>query len=504
PKTRLHALWTLEGLEAVSPVLLRQALVDPHPAVRAAAVQLSEPFLRHNAAPALADALLRAVDDESPAVRFQVALSLGEWDSPVAGAALARLALRDAGDDVLQTGVLTSAARHVDPMLQTLLVGPHTPPPPARLLDALLGVATAERNEPALVRTLQHLTTPAPGQNARAIWQQESLAAFLDALDRRGLALERFRAEAGTSLRRVLDALSAVFAEARRTVESPDLSGNPAAAVAATRLLARTEADREPDLRRLAGLLQPSIPPEVQSAAIAALKRVNHAAAADPLLAGWAGFSPGLREEALSLLMSRQMWVARLLDAVEGGTLGPADLPLTTRQALLAHSHPPTRERATRLLATGDARRARLLDDYRGLAELKGDPARGAELYRANCGICHRLRGEGQSVGPDLDAVVGKPLEALLAAILDPNQAVEWRYVAYQAETRSGHEVTGIITAETPSSVTLRTAAGREETLLRSDLVRFNSSKLSLMPEGFEQILPPPAMADLVAFLRQR
>ena len=85
-------------------------------------------------------------------------------------------------------------------------------------------------------------------------------------------------------------------------------------------------------------------------------------------------------------------------------------------------------------------------------------------------------------------------------AILDPNRAVEARYVNYLAETKDGRELSGIIAAETANNITLRSANG-EEILLRSDLVQLTSSGLSLMPEGFEQALSLEAMADLIAHL---
>jgi len=78
---------------------------------------------------------------------------------------------------------------------------------------------------------------------------------------------------------------------------------------------------------------------------------------------------------------------------------------------------------------------------------------------------------------------------------------VEARYVNYTAVTRSEREMSRILTAETPSSVTLRSAGGTEETVLRSDLQELSSSGLSLMPEGFEKVMSKQQLADLMAFL---
>ena len=97
--------------------------------------------------------------------------------------------------------------------------------------------------------------------------------------------------------------------------------------------------------------------------------------------------------------------------------------------------------------------------------------------------------------------MTGKPVQTLLVAILDPNQAVEARYVNYTALTKSEREISGVITAETASSITLRSPGGNEEVILRSDLKELTSSGLSLMPEGFEKTLTAQDMADLIAYI---
>ena len=104
----------------------------------------------------------------------------------------------------------------------------------------------------------------------------------------------------------------------------------------------------------------------------------------------------------------------------------------------------------------------------------------------------------------DLGTVADKSVETLLVAILDPNQAFETRYINYTAVTKSGREISGIIVTETPASISLRNVGGVDEVILRSDLKELTSSKLSLMPEGFENIFKPQDMADLIAYIRRR
>ncbi len=139
---------------------------------------------------------------------------------------------------------------------------------------------------------------------------------------------------------------------------------------------------------------------------------------------------------------------------------------------------------------------------YAEVSRLKGEASHGLQLYQQNCATCHRLHNEGNELGPDLGTVAGKPVEALLTAILDPNQAVESRYMAYTATAADAREATGLLVAETPNSITLRLAGGVEQVFLKRELTELRASKLSLMPEGLENALTPQDLADLIAALR--
>jgi glucose/arabinose dehydrogenase/mono/diheme cytochrome c family protein len=73
--TRLHALWTLEGLDGMNEEVLLAALRDPDVQIRKAAVRMSEPYLKKNHQPVLV-ALQKLVNDSSQDVLGQLVLSL--------------------------------------------------------------------------------------------------------------------------------------------------------------------------------------------------------------------------------------------------------------------------------------------------------------------------------------------------------------------------------------------------------------------------------------------
>ena len=91
---------------------------------------------------------------------------------------------------------------------------------------------------------------------------------------------------------------------------------------------------------------------------------------------------------------------------------------------------------------------------------------------------------------------------ALLANILDPNAVVQPGYLQYTVADQDGRNYSGIIAAETATSLTLRRGDGAEDTILRAQVAEMASTGQSMMPEGFEKTISKPEMADLIAFLR--
>lgn len=146
--------------------------------------------------------------------------------------------------------------------------------------------------------------------------------------------------------------------------------------------------------------------------------------------------------------------------------------------------------------------RAKVIATYAGVGRLRGNPARGHVQYQLLCTPCHRLRDEGNEVGPDLAMVADKPVGWLLTAILDPSQAVEARYRPWTIELKSGEALSGIITAETVNNLVIRMVGGGDHAVLRSDIKSVTPQTVSLMPTGFESALNLQSMADLIAWLR--
>jgi putative heme-binding domain-containing protein len=133
---------------------------------------------------------------------------------------------------------------------------------------------------------------------------------------------------------------------------------------------------------------------------------------------------------------------------------------------------------------------------------MKGDLAKGREVFRKNCTACHRLENTGYEVGANLlSALRNKSKETLLIDILDPSREVDPRYVNYQVHTTSGRTLSGLLAVETPTSITLRRGEKAEDTILRSQIDEMRATSKSLMPEEFEKQIDKQQMADLIEYL---
>jgi putative heme-binding domain-containing protein len=93
------------------------------------------------------------------------------------------------------------------------------------------------------------------------------------------------------------------------------------------------------------------------------------------------------------------------------------------------------------------------------------------------------------------------PLDYLVESVLLPNAKIKEGYHSLILVTKDGTEYTGTLARETPQEVVLRTAAGTEMAVPKSDLEKREQGTLSLMPAGLLDPLNEQEQLDLMAFL---
>jgi putative heme-binding domain-containing protein len=201
-------------------------------------------------------------------------------------------------------------------------------------------------------------------------------------------------------------------------------------------------------------------------------------------------------------LLARADRIPVLLDAIEAERFKPSDLEPARVQQLLNQPDATQRARAAKLLASvKPGRRQEVVDTYRPALALPGDAAAGKRHFQKVCAACHRVEGVGHEIGANLAAMKNRGPEAILVNVLDPNREVNPQFVNYTLTTVDGRILTGMVDAETATSVTLRRAEGVTDTVLRVNIEELMASGQSLMPEGLDQQLDRQAIADLIAYL---
>src|SRR5690606_8699199 len=145
------------------------------------------------------------------------------------------------------------------------------------------------------------------------------------------------------------------------------------------------------------------------------------------------------------------------------------NLDLEHRRELLREAEPDIRQRAGRFMGDEEySNRKEIVEQWLARLPETGDPAKVRVLFERICAQSHHASGLGYRVGPDLSSVSHRSVEDLLSNVLDPNMAMEPLYVAYSADLVDGEEETGLLVAETATSVTLLQAFERRAEIPRS------------------------------------
>ena len=71
----------------------------------------------------------------------------------------------------------------------------------------------------------------------------------------------------------------------------------------------------------------------------------------------------------------------------------------------------------------------------------------------------------------------------------------------FTATLNDGQALFGIISAESPASITIKGLDGKETTVLRSAIKSLAGTNRSLMPDGLESALTKQDLADMIRFV---
>ncbi|MDP1563619.1 MAG: c-type cytochrome [Pirellulaceae bacterium] len=245
----------------------------------------------------------------------------------------------------------------------------------------------------------------------------------------------------------------------------------------------------------------------LRDAAILALPAFDDPMVAKSFIDRYRGLSPAEQTMAQSVLAARANWTWALLSAIEAGRIERELISNATVRRMSLHSDPEIKAKIMQHWGTlpGETTtdmQAEMIRVQQLLAVASGNPYRGKQLYATNCGKCHVLFGEGQTVGPDLTNYQRDDLQRLLVNVVNPSAEIREGYENTIIATSDGRVLSGFVIDQDNRVVVLRGSNGETNVLSRPEIDDISVVPQSLMPGGLLHPLQEQEVRDLFAYLR--
>ena len=519
---RLHALWTLQGLNQLNAELIVQALKDPVAGIRENAIKLAEIHL--SVKPELGNTLLPMVKDPNAKVRYQLLLTLGFINTPQSAQARNEILFKDINDKWIQIAAISASSSETASLLKVVIDKyKHDLPAFASLVQRLTTMVGISGNPATIHQLIQTATAPDPQK--KRLWQASMLGGLAKGMETRKSkseqALNPFKNEqallvntffnnpvsevrkASLNMLRVVGLSNESIAKAAISKSVSRVSNKSLSVeqrIEALNFMALRDADSHATF--LKSFLNPREQLFIQLAALRTLITIKDNSICNYLIDQWPTLTPELRDVAINAFLVNPERVTLLLDVIKSGKIEPASLGWTRSAQLMSNSDQKIRSRARSLLANNDEEKVN--KDYQQALQLEGNQTNGQVVFMQNCGMCHQIRGKmGNAFGPDLGTIHNWLPKNIMANVLSPNLSISGGFDLWAVELKNGESVQGIIASETSAAITLRPSPGVEKTINRQDIVSLKSVNVSAMPSGLEKEINQQEMADLLAFFKK-
>ncbi len=518
---RLHGLWTLHAMNALTSSNLASAIRDAHPTIQNNALRVMAEL---RAAPAsnVVAAAIKQLKDTSERTRLEALIALTESvpDKDTISAVHKLFSdMKDSKDVWAKSAMLGIARRAptnfirasfasdksdnyrdlVQPLVEDFILKKDAAVTSWVLAHAGKQAAATDKLKITVLNTFaKHLGTFAPPLSTnidaalRAFLKSESrslrIAAFpvVSHYDRNGAYAAELR-----SLRRTL------LAEVEKDkVKDEDRNAYITTLMTVPSLWPET-------ISRLDSLIVDGASKEVQKHIIAELGNTTSPRAAAVLLKNLSRFGTENRQLAVGVLLKRADWAMALLGFIERKQIAVNELGVQTPGRLTTYPDALVAKRATAVFEALNGPQLReknaLIASFQQYFSKPADLKNGKELFEKNCAVCHKFGDKGKEAGPNLTGVGLHGETVLLTHILDPNRVVEGNFISYNISTKKDEEFTGLIKSENTEKVVLKNIEAEVE-IRRAEIASMKSSGLSLMPEGLES-LGGANIRDIVGYL---
>ncbi len=168
----------------------------------------------------------------------------------------------------------------------------------------------------------------------------------------------------------------------------------------------------------------------------------------------------------MSILVSRRSFTEEMLKAIRDGKIPRNDLSAYQVRQIHSLGDPHLSELVGEVWGevreTPEAKKQAIKTLKASLATdgvmATSDRGHGRQLFAKHCQNCHRLYGEGATIGPDLTGANRGNLDYLLTNIVDPSSVVDKDYRMTILLMEDDRIINGLVTAETDRTVSMQTA----------------------------------------------
>lgn len=130
---------------------------------------------------------------------------------------------------------------------------------------------------------------------------------------------------------------------------------------------------------------------------------------------------------------------------------------------------------------------------------------RGKRLYEGMCASCHLFKGKGGALGPDLSSVGGRyDYKTFLTEIIEPSKVISDQHASVMLELKSGAVVVGREVGGDDDILNMAVnplQPNEIKQIKKSEIVKREVSKVSLMPPGLLNTLSEEEVLDLMMYL---
>ena len=546
--TRIHALWSLEGIKHYDAALMQTLLQSPLDDLRREAVRSLSSFSPGTAA--VAAYLKNLIEDKNPMVRAQVLRTINELGTADAatidilvhaskpalegngmGGAyernferfLARKTLEQYPDE-LQTYLNSPAAEKMsgDHLLWAIQALPAGQKETAFLkLWPRLGISKLDESSFVFVagmlnnKTIFETVKPVIHNEKNAVLytgfalqnQSQLQSPELAVMLQQPVAI-LLRSRSETDVNLALDAVGRFNIEQVRDaviVRINDQSSEK------TVQLALKALENNPALNKdifARAVRNQKLSFAIRTAALVSLAKADKTSALSAAQQWVPKLNTIQKRELVTGLSASGKSIALLLDMYEKKQFAPAsfDLPAAER---IRNSN----KEDARAIAIWDAVKNRYeaerkafkskLTKYMAIAEKKGGEAKAGKVLFQTCLLCHKVGNEGKNIAPALDGSASRENEALLTAILDPDAAVESNYAVYRITKKNGSTIEGYLVNKNNRGTTIAFMGG-SQVFVEAGAIQSQGflGGRSFMVKGLIDQYSDKQVADLLAYIR--